>query len=98
MTQSRKGNKANVERKLGDCWQWQATGPCSKGYSCGLHHGVGGFGDGSEPHRQKERTSEEEPNKKTKKGGAKGSVAILKESIEFGLCISRFLSEKIYST
>ena len=23
---SRKGNKANVERKVGDCWQWRATG------------------------------------------------------------------------
>ena len=39
----------------------------------------------------------EKPNEKSKKGGAKGSVARLKESIQFG-CISRFLSDKIYST
>ena len=38
------------------------------------------------------------PNKKSKKGGAKGSVALLKESTQLGLCISRFLSEKIDST
>ena len=42
--------------------------------------------------------AEGKPNKKSKKGGAKGSVAILKESYTIGLCIPRFLSEKIYST
>ena len=40
VTRSRKENKANVERKVGDCWQWQATGQCSEGDSCGFHHGV----------------------------------------------------------
>ena len=33
VTRSRKDKKANVERKVGDCWQWQATGQCSKGDS-----------------------------------------------------------------
>ena len=31
VTRSREDNKANVERKVGDCWQWQATGQCCKG-------------------------------------------------------------------
>ena len=26
VTRSRNDNKANVERKVRDCWQWQATG------------------------------------------------------------------------
>ena len=31
VTRSRNDNKANVERKVRHCWQWQATGQCSKG-------------------------------------------------------------------
>ena len=54
MTRSRKGNEANVERKVGDCWQWQATGQCSKGDSCGFSHGIIASGNGSESHKQKE--------------------------------------------
>ena len=34
--------------------------------------------------------AEEKPSKKSKKGGAKGSGASLKESTQPGLCISRF--------
>ena len=69
MTRSRKGNKANVERKVGDCWQWQATGPCSTGDSCSFNHGVPASGNGSEPHRQKERSSSPAPNSKATKDG-----------------------------
>ena len=64
VTRSRKENKANVERKVGDCWQWQATGQCSKGDSCGFHHGVRASGNGSELHKQKEWTSSLGPNSK----------------------------------
>ena len=59
VTRSRKENKANVERKVGDCWQWQATGQCSKGDSCGFHYGVRASGNGSELLKQKERTSKD---------------------------------------
>ena len=38
-----------------------------------------------------------QPSKKSEKSGVKGSVALLKESIQLG-CVSRFSSEKIYST
>ena len=69
VTRSRKDNRANVERKVGDCWQWQATGQCSKGDSCGFHHGVGASGNGSELLKQKERTSSPGPNSKATKDG-----------------------------
>ena len=69
MTRSRKEIKANVERKVGDCWQWQATGQCSKGDSCGFHHGVRASGNGSELLKQKERTSSPAPNSKATKDG-----------------------------
>ena len=42
--------------------------------------------------------AEGKANKGSKKGGAKGSVAILKETFSIGLCVSTFSSEKIYST
>ena len=77
VTRSRKDNKANVERKVGDCWQWQATGQSSKGDSCGFHHGVRACGNGSELHKQKERTSSPAPNSKaTKDGKGKSSAGI----------------------
>ena len=69
VTRSRKENRANVERKVGDCWQWQATGQCSKGDSCGFHHGVRASGNGSELHKQKEWTSSPAPNSKATKDG-----------------------------
>ena len=69
MTRSRNDNKANVERKVRDCWQWQATGQRSKGDSCGFHHGVRASGNGSELLKQKERTSSLGPNSKATKDG-----------------------------
>ena len=78
VTRSRKENKANVERKVGDCWQWQATGQCSKGDSCGFHHGVRACGNGSELLKQQERTSSPGPNSKATKDG-KGKSSDEKE-------------------
>ena len=34
ITTSQKGRKASVERKVGECYQWKASGQCSKGDSC----------------------------------------------------------------
>ena len=67
MTRSRKEIKANVERKVGHCWQRQATGQCSEGDSCGFHHGVRASGNWSELLKQKERTSSPGPNSKATK-------------------------------
>ena len=41
--------------------------------------------------------AEGKPSNKSNKGGATGSVALLKESVQLG-CISRFKSEKVFST
>ena len=69
VTRSRKDHKANVEREVGDFWQWQATGQCSKGDSCGFHYRVRASGNGSELHKQKEWTSSPAPNSKATKDG-----------------------------
>ena len=34
----KKGKKAYVERKVGECFQWKAHGHCSKGESCSFTH------------------------------------------------------------
>ena len=70
MTRSRKGNKANVERKAGDCWQWQATGQFSKGDSCGFRKACG---DASKLPQPKERTSSPAPNSKSTQDGKRKS-------------------------
>ena len=82
VTRSRKEIKANVERKVGDCWQWQATGQCSKGDSCGFHHGIRASGIGSELLIQKKRTSSPAPNSKATKDG-KGKSSDEKDGKSF---------------
>ena len=42
--------------------------------------------------------AEEKPSKKSKKSGVKGSVATMKESLQFGCVSQDCYSEKIYST
>ena len=34
VTKSQEGNKANVEKKVGECFQWKAQGQCSRGDYC----------------------------------------------------------------
>ena len=34
------GTKQRVQRILGDCWQWEANGQCSKGDNCSFRHGI----------------------------------------------------------
>ena len=34
------GTKQHGQRILGDCWQWEANGQCSKGDNCSFRHDV----------------------------------------------------------
>ena len=34
------GTKQREQRILGDCWQWEANGQCSKGDNCSFRHGI----------------------------------------------------------
>ena len=34
------GTKQREQRTLGDCWQWEANGQCSKGDSCSFRHDI----------------------------------------------------------
>ena len=34
------GSKQCGQRILGDCWQWEANGQCSKGDNCSFRHDV----------------------------------------------------------
>ena len=35
-----KGTKQRGQRILGDCWQWEANGRCSKGDNCSFRHDI----------------------------------------------------------
>ena len=34
------GTKQRVQRILGDCWQWEANGQCSRGHNCSFRHDI----------------------------------------------------------
>ena len=34
------GTKQRVQRILGDCWQWESNGQCSKGDNCSFRHDI----------------------------------------------------------
>ena len=34
------GTKQRVQRILGDCWQWETNGQCSRGDTCSFRHDV----------------------------------------------------------
>ena len=34
------GSKQRVQRILGDCWQWESNGQCSKGDNCSFRHDI----------------------------------------------------------
>ena len=35
-----RGTKQREQRTLGDCWQWEAHGQCSRGDNCSFHHDI----------------------------------------------------------
>ena len=34
------GTKQHVQRILGDCWQWESNGQCSRGDNCSFRHDI----------------------------------------------------------
>ena len=34
------GTKQRVQRILGDCWQWETNGQCSRGDNCSFRHDI----------------------------------------------------------
>ena len=68
-TKSQKRKKAFVERKVGECFQWNAKGQCSKGDSCSFSHdpaSAAASGNGCETHRANGRSSSPAPRSKAK--------------------------------
>ena len=35
-----RGQKQRVQRILGDCWQWESNGQCSRGDNCSFRHDI----------------------------------------------------------
>ena len=57
VTKSQQGNKAYVERQVGECFQWKAQGQCSQGELCSFSHDRSAPGNGGKGQRQKGRSS-----------------------------------------
>ena len=43
------GTKHNVQRILGDCWQWETNGQCVKGNNCSFRHDMDKRGKMTQP-------------------------------------------------
>ena len=70
ITKSQKGKTAFVERKVEECYQWKATGHCSKGDIRSVRHDPT-CGNKFEDHRSKGQSSIPAPNSKAQTGGQK---------------------------
>ena len=73
VTKSQNGQKACVERKMGECFQWKAPGQCSKGDSCSFSHDELAQGDLCSGQRQNRRSSSPALNSKDWRRGEKCS-------------------------
>ena len=54
VTKSHKGNKAYVERKVGECFHWKTHGPSSKGDSCSFSHDTMASGNSAQVRDEKD--------------------------------------------
>ena len=67
VTKSPKGTKANVGRKIRECFQWKAHGQCSKGDSCSFSHDPLASGNKGKGQRRKGRSSSPASHSKAKR-------------------------------
>ena len=88
------GKKQRVQRILGDCWQWETNGQCSKGDNCSFRHDINKRGKVTpeclfyktmsgcrfgEKCSYAYRQVDEQPSKRSKKNDDKSAVALLKK-------------------
>ena len=73
VTKSQKGKEANVEGKVGECFQWKAHGQCSEGDSCSFSHDTIASGNSGKGARREGRSSSPAPNSKAKTDGKEGN-------------------------
>ena len=66
VTKSQKGNKAHVERKVGECFHRKAHGQCSRGDSSRFSLDPSAPGNSGKGQRPKGRSSSPTPNSKAR--------------------------------
>ena len=69
VTKSQKGTKASVERKVGECHQGIAIGPCSKGDSCSFSHDKIASGNSGSGQTREGQSSSPAPNSRAQTDG-----------------------------
>ena len=76
-TKSQQGNKAYVEWKVGERFQWKAHGQCSKGDSCSFSHDLLVPGNSGSGQRRKGRSSLPPSHSKAKRTDGRGTKSSL---------------------
>ena len=84
VTKSQKGKTADVERKVGECFQWKAHGQCSKGDS----RAPGNSGKGQRP---KGRSSSPAPKSKAKTVKKATKMKVLTRKKSYSVPIQKLL-------
>ena len=90
----KKGKKAYVERKVGECFQWKAHGQFSKGDSCSFSHDTKASGNSGGDQRPKGRSSPASHSKAKQTDGEKATKRkILTREVRF--CVDlKFVKKK----
>ena len=90
------GTKQRVRRILGDCWQWESTGQCSKGDNCSFRHDINKRGKMTQPNpspnsfmQQNERNASRTRSPRGKSPSGKMSRWSCKDYLK-GTCTNSF--------
>ena len=91
------GTKQRAQRILGDCWQWEAKGQCSKGHSCSYRHDINKRAKTTQPNPspsssalQKERNASRTRSPRGKSSGGTMFRLPCKDYLK-GTCTNSFL-------
>ena len=66
------GTKQRVQRILGDCWQWEANGQCSKGDKCSFRHDINKRGKMTQPNTSPNSFMQQNERKTSRTRSARG--------------------------
>ena len=66
-----------VQRILGDSWQWEANGQCSKGDSCSFRHDVNKRAEMTQPNPSANSFMQQSERKTSRTRSTRGKVAVV---------------------
>ena len=95
--------KQREQRSLGDCWQWNATGQCSKGDSCSFRHDTNKRAKSTQPNpsprsstQQNKRNASRSKSPRGRSPSGKMARLPCKDHLK-GTCTTPFCEKKAFS-